>query len=873
MRRMALLCSLALLTASAVNANAMQGLETSEALEETEKVTLPEATDIPEEPGIEVTTQTKAGVGENAGYDLDAPVIESISIDKQGQTVTDGDTVKISVKAYDAGVGIDRISCSLCYVSGSDENSSMSDEYLRFSYNEATGLWEASFAVKGGAVQRKMYIYTLNVEDKNGNRVSGIVSDDETFKTSADKDDALYWFNVAAVEGIDQELPVIQSFELSGRQVSLSEELMLTVYASDNSAFGNNSWAKIKTARVNEDGSHDSWYTHFLSWNADKNVFEARFRVEEDCKPGQYEITRIKVRDEAGNEATIEPEEEYYTIINENYDAEKPQIKSISMERTGETLQRGDSVKLTVEATDNRAVEGAYVEMRAAASSASNGQRDCTVDLNRIEGTDRWEGSFVVDDGTYPCEWYISHVRVYDASHNDVRIEGYFNGSYAESMPFEDISWDDYLLEEKYYVNVMQGNTFVEEMETIGCMDICKFPGDERVWYEYTANITVPRRASAREVLALCPAPEGLEGLHCEGWKTWHGFLEDMGDQELCWGSRYNSKLNAIYDKKVINLGLRGEDHKMIYWGVIFGQEGEKLTLPKELPGVRNIQWDVSIDLEYDGIDSIYVGRAQVQSVYGSAELDPNSPVTPEAPAVPDIPDTPSEPEYRPVTLPEEKIAEVSAEIADAGNGAVITVNMGDATVVPKDILEAAKGKNVDIVLQMDGYSWRINGTGILASVLTDINLKVVRNTSYIPSNVIARLAGDNPVEQIALEHEGDFGFKADLTINVGSQYAGKKGNLYWHDSSGRMTFVDAGTIDASGNVTLGFSHASNYALVITDQTEETGAGTAAASTNNMVRASKTGDEQPVVPYLVLLVGGFLGIMIAGVRIKKRRVK
>ena len=48
---------------------------------------------------------------------------------------------------------------------------------------------------------------------------------------------------------------------------------------------------------------------------------------------------------------------------------------------------------------------------------------------------------------------------------------------------------------------------------------------------------------------------------------------------------------------------------------------------------------------------------------------------------------------------------------------------MSDATVAPKDVLEAAKGKDVDIVLDMNGYKWTINGNNIQADNLKDINL------------------------------------------------------------------------------------------------------------------------------------------------------
>lgn len=72
-------------------------------------------------------------------------------------------------------------------------------------------------------------------------------------------------------------------------------------------------------------------------------------------------------------------------------------------------------------------------------------------------------------------------------------------------------------------------------------------------------------------------------------------------------------------------------------------------------------------------------------------------------------------------------------------------------------------------------------------------------DSDAIPDDVISELAGNNPVKQISLAYSGDFGFKASLTYNIGSEYAGKYGNLYYYDSTGRMIFQNAGTIDADG--------------------------------------------------------------------------
>ncbi len=224
--------------------------------------------------------------------------------------------------------------------------------------------------------------------------------------------------------------------------------------------------------------------------------------------------------------------------------------------------------------------------------------------------------------------------------------------------------------------------------------------------------------------------------------------------------------------------------------------------------------------------------------------------------------------------LPTETINSVVAAINAAAAGENITVAMGGATVVPKEILEAAKGKDVNIILDMGGYTWTINGMDILASDLQDINLEVKFDTNAIPSNVVKALAGDNPVRQISLTHNGDFGFKATLTMNAGAEYSGKYGNLYYYDSDGKMVFINAGTIDEIGNVSLEFSHASDYLLVMSDkqmsqsdvpdelQPQGAGAdaGTAEANTNGV----KTGDETNAVPYLILMIlcAGVVGTIV-----------
>ena len=216
--------------------------------------------------------------------------------------------------------------------------------------------------------------------------------------------------------------------------------------------------------------------------------------------------------------------------------------------------------------------------------------------------------------------------------------------------------------------------------------------------------------------------------------------------------------------------------------------------------------------------------------------------------------------------LEESKIEEVKTEIQELINSTtasetpsklVVDMKKEDgsvATVVPKQILEAVQGENIDIVLDMGDYTWTINGESVDASVLNDINLEVKLNTKNIPSQKVEELAGGQDTYQISLTHEGDFGFNADLTINVGKEHEGKSGSLYYYNLDGKLEYMNAGKIDADGNVSLLFSHASDYVVVISEATNE--------------EIKDTGDNYVGIFFVGLMILGMGMVVVAG----KRRV-
>ncbi len=345
--------------------------------------------------------------------------------------------------------------------------------------------------------------------------------------------------------------------------------------------------------------------------------------------------------------------------------------------------------------------------------------------------------------------------------------------------------------------------------------------------------LLVDADASVEEIKAILnqqELPRMFEGLRFSSWYIY-------GEEE--WGESWSwANMGAVYENCMITFYIvpspeeEGDSTGPKAFFCQAAELGETITVPRTLGKYQDITWTIPTNEDtfvVDGLEVYFYGYA---GSIGEEPADPENPADPEEPTDPENPADPEEPTdpenpadpeepvdpENPVELPEENVDAVISQIEEAQAGQSVQVDMKDATVVTKEMLEAAKGKDVNLVLNMGAYSWTINGKNIAAKNLKDINLEVTLDTNAIPSETVKKLAGDNPVRQLSLTYEGDFGFQATLSFNIGSQYAGQYGNLYYYDSNGRMVFINAGAIDKAGNVSLNFSHASDYAVVISKE-------------------------------------------------------
>ena len=218
---------------------------------------------------------------------------------------------------------------------------------------------------------------------------------------------------------------------------------------------------------------------------------------------------------------------------------------------------------------------------------------------------------------------------------------------------------------------------------------------------------------------------------------------------------------------------------------------------------------------------------------------------------------------------------------------ATVSVDMNGATVVPGDIFDSIKGQDINVAFDMgDGITWTVNGMDITADQMKDIDLGVTTGADAgqsIPVDVINNVTGERYSMNLSLAYDGEFGFRAVLTVNMDQKNAGLYANLfYYNEDSGELEFICAGEIGTDGNVDLTFSHASDYVVVIDAQpmdvaNADTTAVDASDDTEDAQQvgavAAASGQNSGTMIWIILLV---IAVILAGagiVLVKKGKKK
>ena len=188
----------------------------------------------------------------------------------------------------------------------------------------------------------------------------------------------------------------------------------------------------------------------------------------------------------------------------------------------------------------------------------------------------------------------------------------------------------------------------------------------------------------------------------------------------------------------------------------------------------------------------------------------------------------------------------IRAEEENAEEGSVINVDMNGSTVVPGDLFDSIKGKDITITFDMgNGILWSVDGKSITTDKAGDIDFSVKSGVKTVPVDIINNVTGKSYSIQISLAYEGEFGFTAVLSINLGKENAGCTASLYYYnESTGELEFICSDEVAQDGTVSLAFTHASDYVIAIDGDGEEGDGAAEPVQPDNTVQAAGNGTAQ-----------------------------
>ncbi len=168
----------------------------------------------------------------------------------------------------------------------------------------------------------------------------------------------------------------------------------------------------------------------------------------------------------------------------------------------------------------------------------------------------------------------------------------------------------------------------------------------------------------------------------------------------------------------------------------------------------------------------------------------------------------------------------IRAEGKRAQEGSTINVDMNGAVVVPGDIFDSMKGKDITITFDMgSGILWSVDGKSITTDRAGDIDFSVKTGVNTVPVDIVNKVTGENYSIQLSLAYEGEFGFTAVLSIGLGAENAGYTAILYYYnENTGELELICSDEIAKDGTASFAFTHASDYVIAIDgDEEEESG--------------------------------------------------
>lgn len=191
----------------------------------------------------------------------------------------------------------------------------------------------------------------------------------------------------------------------------------------------------------------------------------------------------------------------------------------------------------------------------------------------------------------------------------------------------------------------------------------------------------------------------------------------------------------------------------------------------------------------------------------------------------------------------------VISEIDFAPDGSTVKVNMNGMTELPKAVVSHIQNRSIILELSVSGAVWTIDGLDVTEPKTVDLR---VSNTNKIPASVIESLNSNPKAKQLRLYHNGDLGFRATLTLNIGNRYNGYYAVLYYYNTSEIKPEFIGESLAQNGKVQFEISHASYYILTFSNKSvfEDVGAGAGEYADSEPIETPVSKSNAPVREFL-----------------------
>ncbi|MCM3729129.1 Ig-like domain-containing protein, partial [Neobacillus cucumis] len=213
--------------------------------------------------------------------------------------------------------------------------------------------------------------------------------------------------------------PVIESIQVDKTEVTSGDTIKVSVKATDDVGVSR-VYVYYKSPTTNKT------IGIYPNYNSLTNSYEGSYKITSNSESGTYKVSSVYVYDTSDNVTYLPSYSDYenklgsgqFTVSGTTADVTNPVLDSIQVDKT--EVKAGDSVKVSVKATDNVGISRVYVYYKSPTTNKTIG-----IYPNYNSLTNSYEGSYTITSNSEAGTYKVSSVYVYDTSDNVTYLPSY----------------------------------------------------------------------------------------------------------------------------------------------------------------------------------------------------------------------------------------------------------------------------------------------------------------------------------------------------------------------------------------------------------------------------------------------------------------